>query len=212
MTVEVTVYSDYVCPYCLLAEGVIEKALAGKDVDVRWRPFELRPEPAATLRPEDDYLPRVWADSVYPMARRLGVSIVLPKVSPQPYTHTAFEGFLFADEQGRGREYNNRVFRAFFQDQQDIGRVDVLTAVAASIGLDADGFRAALTDRRHRQAHRLALRHAVDVVGVRVVPTIIVGEGRIEGVPDAGQLTAMVDRLLSDDRSHASPADAPAHR
>jgi hypothetical protein len=36
---------------------------------------------------------RAWQQSVYPIARRMGVPIKLPEVSPQPHTHLAFEGF-----------------------------------------------------------------------------------------------------------------------
>jgi predicted DsbA family dithiol-disulfide isomerase len=197
MTAKVIVYSDYVCPYCLLAEGIIEQAVAGKDAEVQWRPFELRPEPTPTLRPEDDYLPAVWNRSVYPMAKRLGVPIVLPKVSPQPYTHTAFEGFQFADEHGKGAAYNAKVFRAFFQDEKDIGQVDVLVDIAVEVGLDGAEFRAALEDRRYREAHQLALAQAVNEVGVRAVPTIIVGDQRIEGTPDPDQLAAAVDKAIA---------------
>ena len=32
--------------------------MRGKDVEVEWMPFELRPEPHETLRPEGDYLRR----------------------------------------------------------------------------------------------------------------------------------------------------------
>jgi hypothetical protein len=35
-------------------------------------PFELRPEPHETLRPEGDYLQRAWQQSVYPIARSMG--------------------------------------------------------------------------------------------------------------------------------------------
>ena len=52
-------------------------------------PFELRPEPHATLRPEGDYLQRAWSESVYPIARSMGVPISLPPVSPHDLRHTA---------------------------------------------------------------------------------------------------------------------------
>ncbi len=199
MPVHVDVYSDYVCPYCMLAEPAIRQAAEGKDVLVRWRPFELRPEPNPTLRPEDDYLPRVWAQSVYPMADRLGVPIVLPKVSPQPYTHTAFEGFRFADEHGRGDDYNAAVFTAFFQAERNIGDIDVLVDIARQVGLDPAEFRHALVDRRYRSDHQDALKHAVDDAQVRVVPTIVIdGRHRIEGVPEPGQLTAAIDAALAE--------------
>src|SRR5262245_24646113 len=112
---EITVYFDYVCPYCLLAEDTISTAAAAAGATVPWRPFELRPYPNPTLRPEDDYLPRVWHKSVYPMAERLGIAITLPTVSPQPYSHLAFEGAWYARAHGRAEQYHDAVLRAFFQ-------------------------------------------------------------------------------------------------
>src|SRR5947199_4594999 len=120
-------------------------------------PFELRPEPHATLRPEGDYLQRAWAQSVYPIARRMGVPINLPPVSPQPHTHTAFEGYQYARERGKGNDYNHRVLTAFFVDGQDIGQIDVLTKLAGEVGLDRQEFEAALRTRKYREAHRQAL-------------------------------------------------------
>src|SRR5436190_12364789 len=93
MPLKIKVYSDYVCPFCYLAEVPLREAIRGKDVEVEWMPFELRPEPQPTLRPEGDYLQRAWLQSVYPIARRMGVPIKLPALSPQPHTHLAFEGY-----------------------------------------------------------------------------------------------------------------------
>ncbi|MFE2654321.1 DsbA family protein, partial [Streptomyces sp. NPDC059346] len=124
---------------------------------------------------------------VYPMARRLGVDIKLPDVSPQPYTALAFEGYQYAAEHGLGTAYNQRMFRAFFQESQDLGQLDVLTALAGGIGLDEAGFRAALEDGRYRERHQEALREAA-AHRVQAVPTILVGDTRIEGVPRPAQL------------------------
>jgi predicted DsbA family dithiol-disulfide isomerase len=62
----VTVYSDYVWPYCMLAERTLSEAIGDRDIRIAWRPFELRPDSVPTLRPEDPYLPDVWRKSVYP--------------------------------------------------------------------------------------------------------------------------------------------------
>jgi len=101
MTVKIRVYSDYVCPFCYLAEFPLQEAIKGKDVEVEWMPFELRPYPKPTLRPEGEYLQRAWSQSVFPLARFMGVPIVLPSVSPQPHTHSAFEGFQYAKDHGK---------------------------------------------------------------------------------------------------------------
>lgn len=198
---EITVYFDYVCPYCLLAEDIVGTAAAEAGAAVSWRPFELRPHPNPTLRPEDDYLPRVWRASVYPMAKQLGIPITLPTVSPQPYTHLAFEGAQYARAHGRADQYHDAVLRAFFQHDRDIGQPEVLTEIAAQVGLDATEFAAALAERRYAADHRAELAESY-AAGVRAVPTVDVGARRFEGVPDPGQ--------LRDALSVLSPAGQPS--
>lgn len=145
-------------------------------------PFELRPYPEETLRPEGAYLRRAWAERILPLAERMGLKMVLPRVSPQPHTHLAFEGFQYAREQGKAREYNHAVFAAFFQDEQDIGAIEVLTRVAGSVGLAEGEFRRALETRRYKEAHEDALRHAVRQARVEAVPTIVIGSRVIPGL------------------------------
>jgi predicted DsbA family dithiol-disulfide isomerase len=179
---KIEVYSDYVCPFCFLAEFPLKEAVKDKDVEIEWMPFELRPEPNPTLKPEGDYLRLAWAQSVYPMAERMGVEIVLPRVSPQPHTHLAFEGYQFAKANGKANEYNDRIFRAFFQEEQDIGDIDVLTELAGEVGFDKAEYREVLEKRQYREAHEAALRHAMEVVGVTAVPTFVIGQHVLPGV------------------------------
>ena len=47
-----------------VAEFPLKQAIVGRDVEVEWMPFELRPEPHPTLRPEGEYLQRAWSQSV----------------------------------------------------------------------------------------------------------------------------------------------------
>lgn len=160
-------------------------------------PFELRPEPNPTLRPEGEYLRRAWSQSVYPIARRMGVLIVLPPVSPQPHTHLAFEGYQFARGHGKGNDYNRRVLEAFFVEGRDIGDVMVLTRLAGEFGLDEREFEEALRSRTYREAHRQALRHAYEEVGVNGVPMFVIGDRVLGGLQDRGTLEAVIDEELA---------------
>src|SRR5262249_9169350 len=156
-------------------------------------PFELRPEPQPTLRPEGEYLQRAWSQSVYPIARRMGVPIVLPPVSPQPHTHLAFEGYQYAREYGKGNEYNHRLLGACFVEGQVSGNIGVLAKLSGEVGLDEWGFEQALRTREYREAHRLALRHAYEEVGVSGVPLFVIGERVLTGLQDRETLEAAMD-------------------
>src|SRR5581483_11051841 len=167
-------------------------------------PFELRPEPHPTLRPEGDYLQRAWQQSVYPIARRMGVPIKLPAVSPQPHSHLAFEGYQYAKQHGKGNEYNHRILEAFFVEGQDIGQIGVLTKLAGEVGLDEKEVEEALRTRKYREAHQWALRHAYEEAGVTGVPMFVIGEQVLTGLQGRETLEAMIDEELA--RNGASPA------
>lgn len=159
-------------------------------------PFELRPFPTETLEPEGEYLQTTWKNYVYPTAERLGIPIVLPKVSPQPYTHLAFEGYQFAKKNGKGNEYNHRMFTAFFLDELDIGDIDILTALASEVGLNEEDFRKSIESREFKEVHQAALYHAYNEVDIQVVPTFIIGETVLKGIRTKEELIQTIEKEL----------------
>ena len=197
MTVPIHIWSDYVCPYCFLAEQPLADAIetSGVETEVRWMPFELRPEPTPTLRPEDDYLQSGWAQSVYPLAAQMGIEIKLPDVSPQPYSRLAFEGHLFAEANGLSREYTHRMFTAFFRESHDIGDIDVLTSLAEEVGLDATNFRAALHEGTYAEMHQALLKQAYEEVQVTAVPSFLIGNRLLRGLADQDALVALLQSV-----------------
>jgi len=196
MTIKIKVYSDYMCPFCFLGEQPLLEAIQEKDVEVEWMPFELRPYPNETLKPEENYLQSTWKQSVYPMAKQMGIDIVLPNVSPQPYTHLAFEGYQYAKAEGKGNEYNDCMMRAFFQEEQDIGDVEVLTKLAGEIGLDKKEYREALDTRKYKEVHQKVLKYAKEE-GITSVPTFVIGDKKLPGVHSKETFSKVIDREIS---------------
>ncbi|MFT9772506.1 DsbA family oxidoreductase [Brevibacterium casei] len=201
MTTKIDVFIDYVCPFCFLIEGAIKELKRDRDVDVTIRPFELRPDPVPTLRPEDDYLPRIWKDAVYPMAERLHVPITLPTVSPQPRTEKAFMVLQLAQEHGRAEEYSEAMFSAFFHDDRDIGDDTVILEVAESVGLERSEVEAAVRSEERRARQQADQDHAANTVGITSVPAILVDGQLVRGVPSAARLKKIVDAV-----AESSPA------
>ena len=188
---QIRVWIDFVCPFCLLGESVIRKAIDGLDVHIEWMPFELRAYPTPTLRPEDDYLPDIWKRSVYPTAESMGIDITLPTVSPQPYTRAAFLGLQFAARHGKADEYVDAVLSAFFQNNQDIGNLQVLKNIVTELGLPADELDAAIASTEYNERHDAALRRAREM-GIRAVPSVAVGHHLYAGTPGANALRAAI--------------------
>ena len=173
------------------------RELGEKDPDVAivWRAFELRPEPVPTLDPNGDYLQRVWASSVYPLAEQLGVNIKLPPV--QPRSRRAHQAAHWARRHGKFREYNDAVFRAFFQRGEDIGNTDVLTRLASGMALDGDNLRETLDNDLHLE-NVLADEREAKKLGLSGVPAFVANRRiALSGVQSLGSLQKFVEHARS---------------
>ena len=164
-------------------------------MEVVWRAYELRPAPAPTLDPRGDYLRRVWADSVYPLAERLGIRMRLPPV--QPRSRRAHEAAQWARSLGRFDEMNAAVFRAFFERGEDIGEAEVLASLASGLGLDGDALRRALASREFEPGV-LADEREAEALGVSGVPAFVADRrAALAGVQPAGNLRRLVAHARS---------------
>jgi predicted DsbA family dithiol-disulfide isomerase len=172
-TIRITVWSDYVCPFCYLEEPVLERIRQEYDggVELEWRAFELRPEPVPTLDPGGEYLQTAWKHAVYPMARRRGMTLRLPPV--QPRSRRALELGELARAHGRFDDAHRALFKAFFEDGQDLDDVDVLVRIGTAVGLDRIEVRAALEQGTYRERVIHDEGHARDL-GITAVPTMMV--------------------------------------
>jgi len=201
--IRIDVWSDYVCPFCYLELPLLQRLEQemGGELHVAWRAFELRPEPKPTLDPDGDYLHTTWERSVYPMARERGMALKLPPV--QPRSRKAFEAVAFAEAQGRFAAMHEALFRGFFEQGRDIGKVEVLCAIGAEAGLEAGALRAALDDGRYLATvlDDQKLAHALGVTGVPIMFLRKMGADWEEAVPLNGavpyaMMQGAVARLL----------------
>ncbi|MCG3797181.1 hypothetical protein COE94_26755 [Bacillus toyonensis] len=187
MTIKIKVYSDFVCAFCILATGPLNEVVKEKDVEVEWRPFELRPSPSPKIDPRTQTrVMAAWDSFIYPTAEKLGLEIKLPHF--RSYTHLAFEGYQFAKELGKGNEFHHRVFIAHFQEEQNIEDIEVLTKLAVEVGLSQVAFKEALVSRKYRKMHQEAQ--------IMAVPTFIIGDEAIQGFTSKERLAKAIDQEL----------------
>ena len=139
-------------------------------VETIWRAFELRPEPAPTLDPKGDYLQNAWANSVYPLAARLGVTMKLPPV--QPRSRLAHEAAHWARSLGRFDDYHQAIFRVFFERGENIGQISVLMSLASEAGLNQASLAEALKAHEFTQSV-LADEEEAHALGITGVPAFI---------------------------------------
>lgn len=174
--------SDYVCPYCLAAKEALKQALAetGVEAAVTWQPLELTPEPRERVDTYHDEKRRAGYQILAEPCKKLGLDMKLPPcVVPRPYTRLAFEGWYYACANGKGEEYNDAVYRAYFINEKDIGEIAVLADIADAAGLDREDFAAALREGRFTETERNAVSYTRNVLKPRGVPTIYIDGEKI---------------------------------
>ena len=176
---EVIFYFDYVDPACCLLDRGL-RALAPDGMKLVCRPFELRPPPLPPIDPGSGPW-RARCDGVQVGAADYGLQVSIPRW--MPWSRKAHELFLHAREKGCCEAVHAALFRSFFEKKADIGRIDVLVALAEEEGLDATEVRAVLDVDRYA-AEVEELREAGLRSGVRGPPTLEAGRQRLEGLPD----------------------------
>jgi predicted DsbA family dithiol-disulfide isomerase len=76
--VNIDVFSDIVCPWCLIGKRQLEAAVAqyAKPVTIQWRPFQLNPQLANGGMARSDYLAmkfgRTNASEIYARVKQAG--------------------------------------------------------------------------------------------------------------------------------------------
>jgi predicted DsbA family dithiol-disulfide isomerase len=205
------VYFDYTCPFCYLGIGQLKLAAASfPEIEIIWRPFELRPKPMA--RPEhipDIETGELWPPALSAEAEKIGLSLRRP-FSPIPYTDTAFQGMHFVIAQGgNAQAYNERVFRAHFERGRDISDIDVLTDIASDVGVDAYSFNGLMKEGHYDGAQQRALKHAYFESGVEEVPTYKLAGLRISGAVGLETMEKFLgDGLKNEQKSAPVKAEA----
>ena len=200
MPLHIKIASDFVCPYCYVLEAMLEQVRPELDLAIEYLPFELTEPPKPQVDTYNDPERRVrYARELEPLCRQVGLQMCLPpKVVPRPYTRLAFQGLYEAREQGAEAAYCHRIFRAYFEEERDIGSLEELVSLAAEAGLEPETCRSALESGKWDAEEREAVRRGKQDLQVCVVPTLFLGEHRLEGG------TQSVQELLDWLRTHAA--------
>ncbi len=167
-------YYDVVCPYSYMESHALEDAEDAGSVEVEWLPFELRPAPRPLLEPRGDHLRVDWTRHVYRRATGLGIEIHLPRY--QPRSTLPLAACLWAQEQGRLRDFKHALYEAFFCEGEDIATDRELARAAANADLDPDAaVEAAYSPVRFAQLQQI--RRDAEAAGVRGVPSLLADTG-----------------------------------
>ncbi len=86
----------------------------------------------------------------------------------------------WAEAKGKGDEFHDAVFRAYFVDGRNIAQIDVLAGLAQEAGLSADEARIIVRERSFREAVDADWMRSHQM-GITAVPTFVMGREAVVG-------------------------------
>lgn len=194
-TLTIDIYSDVMCPWCLIGYGQLAKALEQLDgeiaAEIRWRPFELNPDMPPEGEEQEAHLQRKYRRSadegaamrgqMKAIADGAGVTLAFEGEGDAPpamvwNTRDCHKLLGFALEQA-GPQVQTALklalFKAHFNQRQRLGEREVLLDIAASVGLHRAAAKAALDDPE-LEARVLAEEAQAWDMNISGVPAMIV--------------------------------------
>ncbi len=190
MTITIDLYSDIICPWCIIGTHRLDKVLAERfsalTVEIRHHPVLLMPDcPPEGLKIVDLMRARhgitdpskAWVRP-HAEAHASGLDLDLGR---QPFAYSTIAAHTLirlAAPRGTQHKLATAIIHAYFQDGQNIADPDILAGIASSHGFERD------------EAHRLALDSTEDArtrlegaaasaAGVTSVPHLSFGKNLI---------------------------------
>lgn len=198
----VTVFSDYICPFCYVGDARLDKLRDEYTLDVDWCFFEIHPDNPAEGRPVEDlgYPPEQWRrmmDNLEQMASEDGLA-----VAPRTFTTNSHSALLLAEATKTlapqaFEALHKRLFEAYFAERQNIGDRGVLRKIADECDIPQEVVEQAWSDPDYEQRLRDQSWRAAQV-GVQGVPAFLFGRYLVAGAVPAQTLSRAAEYVLNE--------------
>jgi predicted DsbA family dithiol-disulfide isomerase len=201
MTIQIDVWSDFVCPWCYAVSFSLKELQQIEDVSYRWHAYELRPEGSPPMSP--DYLRKIETES-RPRFNQMMREMFELEMKPGPFgivSRLALAAEKYAEEQGVSA-FHDAAFNAYWLDSRDISDLAVLRDITESVGMDGEAFESTFSNPAQRAAYES--RVVADIrqayaYGLQGVPAIII-ENRylVPGYVPTGTLREVIKQVKAD--------------
>lgn len=198
MGLKITMFSDFVCPFCYIGFEVMRKLKPEFNIELEWRGYQIHPEwPAEGISVEKvrsqtdlDARHAAW-QRIKAMAEAEGLEIKAPSVFTS--SRAALAACEFAREKGSAEELEGRIYRAYFVEGANIGDAALIARLSAECGFDENEVAEAIRSPRYD----MKLKNntlAAHQRGVSGVPTFFIGEYPLVGAQGSDVMRQILQR------------------
>ena len=139
MSAKLVFFSDFVCPFCFVAErGVLQKLVAELDLDLEWSGFQLHPRTPKGGQALSSLFPAAKLPAMRENMKKFsqGFGVTLIQGDHLPNTRRPLAVAEYARSQGRLHPFRSAVMDAHWLAERDIETDDVIGDCAVTAGLD----------------------------------------------------------------------------
>ena len=207
--IKIDVWTDVVCPWCLIGSARLDKAIselpADVDVEVENHPFYLDPNTPPEGYDVGEMLSRkygrepreIWSRAEE-QARLAGIDLDLsqqPRTFPTQKAHTVVR---LAQPKGTQHALANAIAAAYFLEHRQVNDDEVLADIAAEHGITREEALGDMRDPRElEQSHQLAIWAAQQ--GIQGVPFFIFdGKFALSGAQPEEVFAAAFKKVLDE--------------
>jgi predicted DsbA family dithiol-disulfide isomerase len=193
MKLTIAITSDFICPWCLVAQTRLNRAIqqlnSAIEIQRIWYPFELNPDMPEAGMDRQTYRRQKfgsWEHSQALDAKTVqatqadGIAFRYDLMTVTPNTLKAHRLTWFAGQQDKATVMAERILKAYFTAGENIVEVEVLANLAAEVGMDAAAAKAFLLSDAGTQEVRELERQAI-AQGIHGVPHIRIGQAVVSG-------------------------------
>jgi len=198
MALKITMFSDFVCPFCYIGFEVVRKLKPEFNIQLEWRGYQIHPEwppegiPVDKMRTPSDMDARQAAwKRITAMAEAEGLEIKPPTVFTS--SRAALAACEYAREKGKAEDFEARIYRAYFIEGANIGDAALIARLGAEVGLDENEVAEAVRSPHYemRLKNNALTAHQRGVSGV---PTFFLGEYPLVGAQSSDVMRMIFQR------------------
>ncbi len=179
----------------------MEKLKEKYPVEIQWRSYELRP--AGTVLPPE-YKERILA--ARPRFQQMAKEQYGLDINSGPFgidSRPALIGAKYAEAQGRGDEYHDAIYQAYWHDAKNIEDKAILQEVAETAGLEVEPFIEALGSEEYESQVSADISQAFQF-GLSGVPALVFeNKYLVSGAQPLEVLTQVVEQVMGEQEKDA---------
>ncbi|WP_042144910.1 DsbA family protein [Paucisalibacillus sp. EB02] len=210
---KITIWSDFVCPFCFIGESHLSNALEKfehtNEVDIEYKSFLLMPDAKyisgqnyAQTFSEMKGIPleqaKTMLNQVVDMANNSGVEINYDKAKLAS-TYDAHRVFQYAKTEGLGNEFFSRFYAAHFTEGEVLSDSKTIINLAEEVGLDGVEVKKILESKAYTEQVTQDISEA-RTVGVQGVPFFVfVDKYAVSGAQPVDVFTQVLNKVWEEE-------------